>query len=734
MTYRRFAFPALAAVFLTVACAEDANAPRGAGPAVSFVIVSGGGQTGKVGEELPLPVQVLATDAASQPVPNVVVNFVATSGGGSVFAGAALTDVNGIAADIWRLGTVAGSAQVLEVRAVDAAGTKHTYGTFTATAVAGDPVSITALAGDGQSAVVNTAVPLAPTVALVDSFGNPVPNYPVTFAVTTGGGVVNGGSATSDAFGVAGPSSWILGPVAGANSLSATATGVSGSPVTFDATGIPAVVLHLGFTTSPSTAQNGVSLAPPPAVQLLDPQGVPVPQSGIPITVALNGSGAALSGPQVVNTDGTGTAAFSNLVLTGTVGDFSLTFQGPGLSPLTSSTITLTAGAPFAVALDAGDGQSANVGTAVPVAPSVLVTDQSGNPVPGASVSFGVTSGGGSLSGSPALTNASGIAQVGSWILGPNAGANGLAATAAALPGSPVNFSATGIVPAGNFWTTLNAPMKTPRRYTAYGVINDVLWVVGGRSTGGVTLLNEGYSLAGNSWLWKRGLPGKRTYAMGAVLNGELYVVGGRDDYNVYLSSMYSYNAATNNWTLRAPIPEAKDFAASAVVDGILYVAGGGSPSGLSSTVYAYDPATNTWSQKASMPMARGDLVGASLGGLFYVVGGTGGGAGADGLLLAYDPSTDSWSTKAQMPAARTHMHAEVVGGKLYAIGGFLASTRTYTDAVDIYDPISNSWSAGAPISVARDGGATGVIGGKIYLSGGETSSGNTGVTEVYTP
>ena len=88
MSFRRLTglFLAASAVLLG-ACSGDSTAPAPGGPAVSYLIVSGNSQTGTVGQDLPLPIRVLATDANSQPVPNVVVNFVVTTGGGHVFAG-----------------------------------------------------------------------------------------------------------------------------------------------------------------------------------------------------------------------------------------------------------------------------------------------------------------------------------------------------------------------------------------------------------------------------------------------------------------------------------------------------------------------------------------------------------------------------------------------------------------------------------------------------------------------
>ncbi|HZL63937.1 MAG TPA: hypothetical protein VFD50_03190 [Thermoleophilia bacterium] len=96
------------------------------------------------------------------------------------------------------------------------------------------------------------------------------------------------------------------------------------------------------------------------------------------------------------------------------------------------------------IALNAGDGQSASAGTAVSTAPSVIVRDAASRAVAGAKVTFAVATGGGSVTDASTMTDASGIAKVGSWKLGTTAGANTLTATSAGLTGSPVTFTATG--------------------------------------------------------------------------------------------------------------------------------------------------------------------------------------------------------------------------------------------------------------------------------------------------
>jgi hypothetical protein len=78
------------------------------------------------------------------------------------------------------------------------------------------------------------------------------------------------------------------------------------------------------------------------------------------------------------------------------------------------------------LALVAGNNQSAAVGSEVATAPQVRVTDGEGNPIVGATVSWQVTAGGGSVASTTSLTDATGAASI-AWTLG--AGTNTLRAT-----------------------------------------------------------------------------------------------------------------------------------------------------------------------------------------------------------------------------------------------------------------------------------------------------------------
>ena len=113
--------------------------------------------------------------------------------------------------------------------------------------------------------------------------------------------------------------------------------------------------------------------------------------------------------------------------------------QFPGLPP--SSVPTLGGGVGVNAQIIAGDQQSAIGGSLLPVTLQVLVTDQLGKPLLGQSVTYIVTSGGGSLSGGGvATTDSRGVAAV-SWTLGSTIGLQ----TVSVNPhtGQTLGFSAT---------------------------------------------------------------------------------------------------------------------------------------------------------------------------------------------------------------------------------------------------------------------------------------------------
>ncbi len=211
-----------------------------------------------------------------------------------------------------------------------------------------------------------------------------------------------------------------------------------------DTTSPPAVVRaadHLVFAVAPSdTAESGAALARQPVIQVVDAAGQAFASAGVAIAVTVDG-GATVTGAAAVTTDASGRATFAGLGVAGLAGARTLAFAATALAPL-SHPIAIVAGAATHLTLSAGDAQAATVGSALPVAPSVLVTDAVGNPRAGVTVTFAIAAGGGSEATASAISGASGMAVGGTWTLGTVAGANTLTATAPGAP--PVTLHAIG--------------------------------------------------------------------------------------------------------------------------------------------------------------------------------------------------------------------------------------------------------------------------------------------------
>lgn len=213
-----------------------------------------------------------------------------------------------------------------------------------------------------------------------------------------------------------------------------------------------AAVNPVGGTTSAPSAP--VVVGVPPTVTGTPPGGAAGAAYSYQFTVA------GAPAPTVTVVSGTlppGLALSSSGVLSGTpttVGSYPFTVRATnalGTADLATS-VTVAAGPAASITADGGSGQSAAPGAVFGAPLTARVVDGYGNPVPGAAVTFTVTSGSASFAGSPtvtATTNASGVASA--------------ALTAGTTPG-PVTVTATtaGVGGGATFLATVTA--NTPAR------------------------------------------------------------------------------------------------------------------------------------------------------------------------------------------------------------------------------------------------------------------------------
>ncbi len=229
------------AVLLTTtatACRRsDREPPTGpAGPPEVIGIVSGNAQLGAVDRPLLESFVVRVTDRDGNPVQGVTVNWSVASGGGTLAATTTTTAVDGTASTLLTLGPSEGQNSALGSFTKASGSTGGV--TFSAEGLV--PVSLALASGDGQTARFNQplAEPLRAAVRAADGRG--VPGYPVDWAVTGGGGSLSNSVSLSDAMGGA-AADLTVGSTADTTTVEAAATGLSGSPVQFQATATPPV-------------------------------------------------------------------------------------------------------------------------------------------------------------------------------------------------------------------------------------------------------------------------------------------------------------------------------------------------------------------------------------------------------------------------------------------------------------------------------------------------------------
>jgi hypothetical protein len=406
---------AWAVVFLGgLSCGGDS--PTGtqqivAGPTAQLVIVTGDQQTGTVGTELPNSVVAKVTDAQGHAVKDQLVNFRVTAGGGSVFAGSAISNNDGEVRERWTIGTVAGATQELEARAVDnVTGEPIVFARFHATAVAGAASALHVVSEPGAAAQSGVPLSPAPALRLVDKYGNLVMQSGVqitaVIAPPADGRTLSGNAAVAtNTEGIATFSGLAVVGAPGPVSLLFAASGLTGvASANISLTAGPPATLAAVSPTSTSGIAGGGALALPRVV-VKDAAG-----NGVPgVTVAFEANAGTVT-PATTVTDQNGEAQATQWTLPTQVGTATIDATTPAL-PNASAVFeaAVQPGPASKLSIVSGDGYSGGAGG---VAPALVVhaTDAHDNPVSGTAITWSIASGGGSLAATTSVTNEGGNA------------------------------------------------------------------------------------------------------------------------------------------------------------------------------------------------------------------------------------------------------------------------------------------------------------------------------------
>jgi hypothetical protein len=347
------------------------------------VLTATGGGTGSVGTSLPVTALVTASDGV--PVAGLPVTFAVATGGGSVTPAGATTGVDGKATASWKLGTTVG-AQTLNVTAVGSTKTVSA----TAEALKASKIVITSGPANGR-----VGQPFSVSAQVQDSLGTIVKDFSGTLSAALGsnppgaslGGAtsatVSNGVATFTGLTVSKAGKGFTVVVSGGGLTSAT----SGS---FDMAGPTATKLVFTIT-PPATAQAGAPFAVTVTAQ--DSSGATVTDFSETVGLQLTGGNGALSGTTSLAAVA-GVASFDKLSID-RPGTYTLKASAGTLTPASSS-ISITVGDPKQIRPVRGTAQT---GPAMTTLDTIIVrlVDAGGNGVPSHTVTFTVTSGGGTV-------------------------------------------------------------------------------------------------------------------------------------------------------------------------------------------------------------------------------------------------------------------------------------------------------------------------------------------------
>lgn len=239
---------------------------------------------------------------------------------------------------------------------------------------------------------------------------------------------------------------------------------------------------------------------------------------------------------------------------------------------------------------------------------------------------------------------------------------------------------------------TLMAHMPEPRYRFGAALINNTIYVIGGRNVSDDTSNppNNGlvkstfiYDIVSDTWSVGADALEFQGDNCASALNGKVYMVGGYGLGYSYLNTTEVYNPAQNSWTSLPDMPTPRGDLMCATLDGEIYVLGGyydptnNNSNAFSAKMESFNPLTGTWTERPDLLTPRGDAGIAVLqGDRIMLVGGEGHYRGNQNFKYpkhvneVYYAADQTWVQKGMIPTARFRTAAATAGGLTFLLGG----------------------------------------------------------------
>jgi hypothetical protein len=370
-------------------------------------------------------ITVTLKDANNNPVSGKTVSLADNSATSTISAASGSSDASGVVT--FSVKNTIAETVTYTARGDDVLITGTATVAYTAGAVSASTSTVTA---SPASIVADNSTTSTITVTLKDANNNPVSGKTVSLADNSATSTISAASGSSDASGVV--------TFSVKNTIAETVTyTATGDDVLI--TGTATVEFTAGtatasaITTQPVGAASGLALGTQPVIRIVDASGNTVTGSSVNVVASIASGTGTLSGTTTIAAVN-GIATFTDLVITGTAGDYTLTFTPAGLTAVTSSALTITAGTATASAITTQPVGAAS-GLALGTQPVIRIIDANGNTVTGSSVNVvaSIASGTGTLSGTTTIAAVNGIATFTDLVITGTAGDYTLTFTPAGL-------------------------------------------------------------------------------------------------------------------------------------------------------------------------------------------------------------------------------------------------------------------------------------------------------------
>ncbi|MFB6343453.1 kelch repeat-containing protein [Saccharicrinis sp. FJH62] len=292
--------------------------------------------------------------------------------------------------------------------------------------------------------------------------------------------------------------------------------------------------------------------------------------------------------------------------------------------------------------------------------------------------------------------------------------------------------------PYGPAWQQM-ASMDVKRNGTTSCVLNNLIYVFGGRSNSGFTLDSaDVYNTETNEWHNLAPVPVDLQSSSAEVINNKIYLTGGwRQTTSFFtIDSTFEYDPSNNEWTSKKPCPKKTGLNSSCVYNDTLYLFGGFNSTDQTGQQDAltYDPVNNSWDNVAEMIYKRGSAgIACVYDEQIYVIGGLGNYNGSGVMAKKpekYSPGNGTWTELAEMPVPVIYHGGLIYKNKVYIFGGARYYGGDAINTIQEYDPETDSWRLMEGMPFNRIGSLN-KVNNYAYIIGGDDGH-NVSTAEVW--